>query len=38
MDGDVKGFAETAREEGFKEIALEFENVAKVEREHEAAT
>ena len=31
-----KGFAETAREEGFKEIALEFENVAKVEKEHEA--
>ena len=31
-----KTFAETARQEGFKEIALEFENVAKVEREHEA--
>jgi len=31
-----KGFAETAREEGFKEIALDFENVAKVEKEHEA--
>ena len=31
-----KNFAETAREEGFKEIALEFENVAKVEKEHEA--
>ncbi len=31
-----KGFAETARKEGFKEIALEFENVAKVEKEHEA--
>jgi len=31
-----KGFAETAREEGFKDIALEFENVAKVEKEHEA--
>ena len=30
-----KEFAETARAEGFKEIALEFENVAKVEREHE---
>lgn len=31
-----KGFAETAHEEGFKEIALNFENVAKVEKEHEA--
>lgn len=31
-----KGFAETAREEGFTTIALEFENVAKVEKEHEA--
>lgn len=31
-----KGFAQTAREEGFGELALQFENVAKVEREHEA--
>ena len=31
-----KGFAEVAREEGFKELALRFENVAKVEKEHEA--
>ena len=31
-----KGFAETAHAEGFKEIAVRFENVAKVEREHEA--
>ncbi|MGI6690781.1 MAG: rubrerythrin [Christensenellales bacterium] len=30
-----KGFAETAREEGFADLALKFENVAKVEREHE---
>ncbi|MGI6726600.1 MAG: rubrerythrin [Christensenellales bacterium] len=30
-----KGFAKTAREEGFNEIALDFENVAKVEYEHE---
>ena len=31
-----KGFAEIAREEGFKDLALRFENVAKVENEHEA--
>ena len=31
-----KGFAEVAREEGFKELALRFDNVAKVEKEHEA--
>ena len=30
-----KGFAEVAREEGFDEIALQFENVAKVEADHE---
>ncbi|MDR0851874.1 MAG: rubrerythrin family protein [Clostridiales Family XIII bacterium] len=30
-----KGFAETARAEGFDEIALQMENVAKVEAEHE---
>ncbi len=30
-----KGFAETAKEEGFGELALQFDNVAKVEREHE---
>lgn len=30
-----KGFAETAREEGFKELAFLFENVAKIEKEHE---
>lgn len=30
-----KGFAETAREEGFKELALLFENVAKIEKGHE---
>lgn len=30
-----KGFAETAREEGFKDIALRFENVLKVEFQHE---
>ncbi|NLN64307.1 MAG: rubrerythrin family protein [Clostridiaceae bacterium] len=29
------GFAQTAREEGFKDIALLFENVAKIEKEHE---
>lgn len=31
-----KGFAQTARQEGFNEIAVHFENVAKVEKEHEA--
>ena len=31
-----KNFAETAREEGFKDIALRFENVRKVEMGHEA--
>ncbi len=31
-----RGFAETARKEGFKELAIQFENVAKVEKEHEA--
>lgn len=31
-----KGFADIAREEGFTDIALAFENVAKVEFEHEA--
>jgi rubrerythrin len=31
-----KGFAETARKEGFTEIALQFENVAKIEKGHEA--
>ena len=30
-----KGFAETAREEGFTRIAYLFEEVAKIEREHE---
>lgn len=30
-----KNFAQTAREEGFEEIAIYFENVAKVEKEHE---
>ena len=30
-----KGFAETAREEGFNEIAAKFEMVAKIEAEHE---
>ncbi len=30
-----KGFAETAREEGFDRIAYLFEEVAKIEREHE---
>ena len=30
-----KGFAETAREEGFERIAYLFEEVAKIEREHE---
>ena len=29
------GFAETAREEGFDQIAFLFENVAKIEKEHE---
>lgn len=29
------GFAETAREEGFKELAMLFENVAKIEKSHE---
>ncbi len=30
-----KGFAETAREEGFTDIAAKFEGVAKIEKEHE---
>jgi len=30
------GFAETAREEGFKKIAALFEGVARIEKEHEA--
>lgn len=30
-----KGFAETAREEGFEQIAKLFEGVAKIEKEHE---
>jgi rubrerythrin len=30
-----KGFAETAREEGFDDIALKFEEVAKIEKDHE---
>lgn len=30
-----KGFAETAREEGFERIAFLFEEVAKIEKEHE---
>ncbi|MHC1773489.1 MAG: rubrerythrin [Flexilinea sp.] len=30
-----KGFAETAREEGFKEIAAKFDMVAKIEKAHE---
>ncbi len=30
-----KGFAETAHKEGFHEIARQFENVAKIENEHE---
>ena len=29
------GFAKTAREEGFDEIAAQFEGVAKIEKEHE---
>ena len=31
-----KGFAETAREEGFDRIAYLFEAVGKIEKEHEA--
>jgi Rubrerythrin len=31
-----KGFAETAREEGFNDVAFLFESVAKIEKEHEA--
>ena len=31
-----KNFAQTAREEGFEEIAVMFEGVAKIEAEHEA--
>mgnify|MGYP000942040279 FL=1 len=31
-----KGFAEVAHQEGFKELAVRFENVAKVEFQHEA--
>ena len=31
-----KGFAETAHAEGYKELAVRFENVAKVEFQHEA--
>ena len=30
-----KGFAETAKEEGFDELAYLFEEVAKIEKEHE---
>jgi rubrerythrin len=30
-----KGFAETAREEGFTRLAYLFEEVAKIEKEHE---
>lgn len=30
-----EGFAKTAREEGFEEIALRFEGVAKIEKRHE---
>ncbi|MDO4527043.1 MAG: rubrerythrin family protein [Candidatus Saccharibacteria bacterium] len=30
-----KGFAETAREEGFEELAVKFEEVAKIEKSHE---
>ena len=30
-----KGFAETARKEGFERIAFLFEEVAKIEKEHE---
>lgn len=30
-----KGFAETAREEGFEELAEKFEEVAKIEKSHE---
>jgi len=30
------GFAKTAKEEGFKEIAYLFESVAEIEKEHEA--
>ena len=30
-----KGFAETAREEGFERLAFLFESVAKIEKEHE---
>ena len=29
------GFAETAREEGFEELAIKFEEVAKIEKSHE---
>ena len=31
-----KGFAETAREEGFEELAKKFEEVAEIEKSHEA--
>ena len=30
-----KGFAETAREEGFEELAVKFEQVAEIEKHHE---
>lgn len=30
-----KGFAETAREEGFEDLAVKFEEVAKIEKSHE---
>lgn len=30
-----KGFAETAREEGFEELAVKFEEVAQIEKSHE---
>lgn len=31
-----KGFAETARKEGFEKVALQFDEIAKVEKHHEA--
>ena len=36
VDTDMyKGFAETAREEGFDELAEKFEEVAAIEKSHE---
>ncbi len=35
MDADVPGFAQVARDEGFKNIAAIFESIAVAEKQHE---